>query len=409
MSVGSGETMGSNGFSELVSRLRLMSSLDDQEIFGVQVPLRICPLGAHIDHQGGRVTGMAVDRSVTIAAAPVEGPLFTAESMDYPGAVVVDVSVEPISARRHWGDYVRAAVSALRSRYPLDRGLSAVVRGDLAEAGLSSSAAVLLAYLVSLARVNDIDLGPEEIAALVQRAENSYVGVASGLLDQSVMIHADRGKLTVIDCLDSTISQIDVLEPSESIAVVVAFSGAARTLVDSGFNNRVAECGEAARRLLAFSGHEGNEFSRLRDVSPEVFAENESRLPSNLRLRATHYFTEMARVAAGVSAWGRGDFIKFGELMTASGTSSIINYECGTPSLTTLFELLRNEEGILGARFSGGGFGGTCIALAVPKACDQIISSVSARYAEQWPELAPSSLFEVCSPAGPMRIIENPL
>ncbi len=93
--------------------------------------------------------------------------------------------------------------------------------------------------------------------------------------------------------------------------------------------------------------------------------------------------------------------------MTASGESSVVNYECGTPSLTTLFELLRQEEGVLGTRFSGGGFGGTCIAMAAPEACDQIISSVSARYAEEYPDLAQSAAFKVCSPAGPMRFIEN--
>jgi len=353
------------------------------------------------------VTGMAMDRSVMMAAVPADDPFFTIESMDFSGSVVVDVRVEPDPAQHHWGDYVRAAVSALRSKYPLDRGLTAVIRGEMAGAGLSSSAAVLIAYLIGLAKVNGIDLGPEETAILVRRAENAYVGVGSGLLDQSVMLHADRGKLTVIDCLDSTITQIEAPDSTKPIAVVVAFSGAARALLDTGFNNRVSECTDAARRLLEMSGEPGTEMSRLRNVAPEVFGEYKQRLPRDLRLRATHYFTEMYRVAAGVSHWGRGDVEKFGELMTASGESSIINYQCGTPPLVTLHELLRGHPGVYGTRFSGGGFGGTCIALAVPEACDQIISSVSARYAAKFPDLAPSALFEVCSPAGPMRIIEN--
>ncbi len=279
MSISSSEMMVSSRFSELASRLRTLSALNGHRIFGVEVPLRICPLGAHVDHQGGMVTGMAVDRSVMIVAAPIDGSVFSVESMDFSGSVGVDVCTEPEPAGHTWGDYVRAAVSALRSKYPLDRGLRAIISGELAGAGLSSSAAVLIAYLVSLAKVNGINLAPDETADLVQQAENTYIGVASGLLDQSVMIHADCGKLTVIDCLDSTITQIEAPDFSKPIAVVVAFSGAARALVDSGYNSRVSECAEAARRLLAMSGQSEIEVPRLRDVDPGVFAENVSGLP----------------------------------------------------------------------------------------------------------------------------------
>lgn len=350
---------------------------------------------------------MAVDRSVMIAAVPADRPEFSIESLDFSGTVVVDVTTDPEPARHHWGDYVRAAVSALRSRFPLDRGLTAVIGGELAGAGLSSSAAVLIAYLVSLAKVNGIELEPDETAVLVQRAENTYIGVASGLLDQSVMIHADRGKLTVIDCIDSTIQQIESPASSKPIAVVVAFSGATRALVDSGYNSRVSECADAARRLLAMGEEPGSEMPRLRDVNPEVFAENGRRLPEDLRLRATHYFTEMERVAAGIMAWRVGDVEGFGKLVTASGESSIVNYQCGIPPLVTLHELLASHPGVYGTRFSGGGFGGTCIALAAPEACDDVVESVRARYAAEHPELAPFAAFWVCRAAGPMRVFDH--
>lgn len=408
MAVGNETSVISDRFTELVSRLGDSPSVDGQGVFGVEVPLRICPLGAHVDHQGGLVTGMAVDSSVLLAATPVSGSEFIIESLDFSGSVAVDVTADPSSAMGHWGDYVRAAVSALRLDHQLNHGLRAVVRGEFAGAGLSSSAAVLIAYLVSLAKVNHIDLSADETAALVQRAENFYIGVASGLLDQSVMIHADRGKLTLIDCLDSSVRQIQPPSFSKPVAVVVVFSGAARSLVQSGFNHRVIECREAARCLLEMSGRTPVPSPRLRDVEPEIFAEQAYRLPENLRRRAAHYFGEMERVAIGVEAWGMGDMVRFGELVTSSGESSIVNYECGTPPLETLYELLRSQEGVYGARFSGGGFGGTCIALAVPEACDEIVASVSSRYAVEHPELAPAAAYKVCGTAGAMRVFNHP-
>jgi galactokinase len=395
----------SERFTELAVRLG-ESLASDGSLFGVEVPLRVCPLGAHVDHQGGMVTGMTVDRSVLMAAIESNGPEFAIDSMDFPGSVTVDVTAEYEPAKGHWGDYVRAAVAALGSEYTLRRGLRAVISGELAGSGLSSSAAVLIAYLTGLARVNGIELTPTETALLVQRAENSYIGVASGLLDPSVMVHAERGKLTLIDCLDTSVRQIESPLLSDPVAVVVAFSGAARTLVGSGFNRRVDECRRAARTLLATSGGTPTPESRLRDVERAVFAEEGHRLPRNLRQRAAHFFGEMERVTEGVEAWGRGDVVRFGELMTMSGESSIIRYECGTEPLETLFELLRNEPGVYGARFSGGGFGGTCIALAAPEACAEIVASVARRYDEQHPDLARNAAYRVCDTAGPMRVFQ---
>jgi len=399
--------MGWSRFSELVSRLRASSPLKDNRVFGVEVPLRICPLGAHIDHQAGVVTGMAVDRSVLMAVEPVCGSVVSIESLDFPGVVEVDVSLPPSPPEGHWGDYVRAAVGALQTEYPLGCGFRAVIRGELAGAGLSSSAAILLAYLSGLTRIHEIEVGREELAALVQRAENNYIGVASGLLDQSVMIHADRGRLTVIDCLDSTVRQIDGMERTDPLTVIVAFSGAARTLADSGYNDRVSDCVRAARGLLELGGLPVTDRPRLRDVQPELFDEQGSHLPDHLRRRATHYFGEMARVAAGVEAWGNGDLAAFGELVTASGESSIMNYQGGTPPLIALYELLRDQPGTYGARFSGGGFGGSCIALAAPEACDQIVASVRNRYAAIFPDLAALAAYRICVTAGPMRVFDH--
>ena len=143
---------------EIVTRLGESSPLEISEAFLVKAPLRICPLGAHVDHQGGIVTGMTVDRQVILAASPAPDAAVRVTSLDFPGEVSVDVRAEIAEKTGDWGDYLRAAVSSLSSTHRLHTGLRAVFGGDLPGAGLSSSAAVLVAYLFALARVNGIDL-----------------------------------------------------------------------------------------------------------------------------------------------------------------------------------------------------------------------------------------------------------
>lgn len=391
-------------WAELVARLEPGRAEAAPDVLGVRVPLRVCPLGAHVDHQGGVVTGLAIDRSVDLVATRASGPSIEVESLGFPGRVAFDATAEPNGPEGHWGDYLRAAAAALGRRRRIRRGMHAVVRGDLASAGLSSSAAVLIAYLAGLAWANGVELAADEIVDLVRSAENEYIGVSSGVLDPSIMVHAELGRLTVVDCRDLAVRQVAAPDDGGGLAVLIAFSGIRRSLVASGFNARVAECGDAARALVDAAGCDAPRSPRLRDVDPRVYAEEGRRLPRNLRLRAEHFFTEMERVRRGVRAWRDGDLVRFGELVTASGESSIVNYECGIPPLVTLYELLRSEPGVLGARFSGGGFGGSCVAFAVPDACDGIVSSVSRRYARAHPGPAQSATYTVCAPAGPVRL-----
>jgi len=398
------EISGSPRFAELLPRLDALESRRSGKVFGVEVPLRVCPLGAHVDHQDGVVTGMAIDRSVKMVASVIDEPVVRVESLNFPGRVEVALGREPARGSGGWGQYPRAAVAVLQSKGPLTNGLEAVVQGELIGAGLSSSAAVLIAYLVGLAEANGIGFDRQELAESVQLAENSYIGVSSGLLDQSVMIHAERGALTRIDCRDHSIDQVGSPPDLTMPAIIVAFTGAARTLADSGYNLRVKECGEAAGLLMEMEGMNVSSQPRLRDVDPKVYAAFGRRLPPDLRRRAKHFFTEMERVSLGAEAWRQGDLKGFGRLVNASGESSMVNYECGTTPLATMADLLRSRDGVFGTRFSGGGFGGTCIALAERDMCEEIIESVSRSYASAHPELATDARYEVCSAAGSIRV-----
>jgi len=390
--------------AQLLARLRDGGPVDRAQVFLVTAPLRICPLGAHVDHQGGVVTGLTIDREVVMAVVPEGEALLRVSSLDFPGEVVVGLENQVAPKTGDWGDYVRAAVAVLSREHRLRNGLRAVIGGDLPGAGLSSSAAVLITYLLALARVNEIEISREDISALVQKAENEYVGVASGRLDQSIILFAEREHLTRVDCLSLNIAQVTRPPGSEELCVLVAFSGVGRALAGSGFNTRVDECHEAARLLLEL----GNEAPRARpvlsDVRPEIFEGFAADLPQAQRRRAAHYFGEQQRVLRAVEAWRCGDLDRFGALMTASGASSISNYESGTAELIRLYELLRDTPGVYGTRFSGGGFGGSCIALIAPEAGDSVIEEVRRGYEATHPEAAVNASFHVCRSGGPAQV-----
>jgi galactokinase len=391
---------------DLADRLRVGGTGDEHERFVVETPLRICPLGAHVDHQGGVVTGMTIDRQIVMAAVAVPVATCTLSSLEFPGEVTVDLRTEVPARMGDWADYARAAVAVLGARHRLERGLRAVISGDLPGAGLSSSAAVLVAYLLALARVNEIDIPLQEVAALVQRAENEYVGVASGRLDQSIILFAKHEHLTRVDCSDLSIEHVSHPLDCKDFRVLVVYSGVGRALVGSGFNTRVDECREAARLLLELAGEKPREQPVLSDVSTAIFERFATGLPQVHRQRAAHYFGEQRRVVDGVEAWRRGDLDRFGALMTASGASSICNYESGTAELVTLYEALRDAPGVYGTRFSGGGFGGSCIALIEPHAGASVVETVKRRYEAVHPEAAATASFHICCTGGPVRVVD---
>jgi galactokinase/galacturonokinase len=352
---------------------------------------------------------MTIDREVVLAAMPDPNPVVRLESLDFQGEVEVELNA-PVQAKSGvWADYLRGAITALGQDHSLSVGMHAVVGGDLPGAGVSSSAAVLVAYLLALTRVNEIDIGVKSIASLVQRAENQYVGVSSGRLDQSIILCSEAGKLTHVDCSDFSIDLVPFPDSSPAFEVLVAYSGVSRALAASGFNTRVDECRDAADHLLELGGQPRRANPVLREVDERIFEKFAADLPQVPRRRATHYFGEQRRVQLGVEAWRNGDLERLGSLMTASGASSIQNYECGTAELITLYSLLRDTAGVIGTRFSGGGFGGSCVALIRPDAAEAIIDEVSEGYSRAHPKAASNASFQVCAPSGPARVDGWPL
>ncbi len=384
----------------LVAHLTANYPVDPATVRVVKAPLRICPLGAHIDHQLGPVTGMTIDQSILLAFAPARDDTVYLESLNFEHPRSFSLNNVPPYQARDWGNYIRGAVLALQREHHLKRGLVGVIEGNMPIGGLSSSAAVTIAYLLALEAINDLDVSAKANIGLVRYTENEYIGLNNGILDQSVILFSQANHLTLIDPQTLEITQIPTSLRPNDFEILVVYSGVTHVLVGTDYNNRVAECRQAAQGLLSLNGQTAVPDARLRQVDPQIFAADGHRLPPLLQRRAAHYFGEQQRVHDGVAAWRNGDLARFGRLMNESGESSVQNYECGSPQLITLYEILRETAGVYGARFSGAGFRGNCIALVDPAAGDSIAAAIHRRYPVTHPEVADRYSIHFCQPDG---------
>lgn len=369
-------------------------------------PYRVCPLGAHSDHQLGKITGFAIDKGIYIAYGPKMNGIIEISSLQFPKRAQWHVMSVPQEKQDDWADHLRGATVALNRRYPLRVGLCAVLDGELPIGGLSSSAAVIITFLSALCHLNGISLLPSELIEISQEAENKYVGVSCGRLDQSCEVYCRKDNLLYLDLQSGSYELIPQSADMKPYEIAIFFSGLERSLASSKFNMRVDECRSAAYALKAFSGMEYGKFeeTNLRDVPYEVYLRYKDKLPENWAKRAEHWYTEFARVEAGAEAWRRGDIEEFGRLSFESGYSSVHNWETGSPELIRLYEIMTQTDGIYGGRFSGAGFKGCCMALIDPACESEILENVERKYLASFPKLAGKYSAHICHTADGVRL-----
>ena len=352
-------------------------------------PYRVCPLGAHSDHQLGKITGFAIDKGIPIAYGPKMNGVVEISSLQFPKRAQWHVSETPSEKQDDWADHLRGATIALNSRYPLRTGFCAVLDGELPIGGLSSSAAVIITFLSALCHLNGITLPAKELIEISKEAENKYVGVSCGKLDQSCEVYCRKDHLLYMEMRDDSYELIPTAPSMKPFEIAIFFSGLERSLASSKFNMRVDECRSAAYALKAFSGMEYGKFeeTNLRDVPYDIYLRYKDKLPENWAKRAEHWYTEFHRVEAGAEAWRNGNIEEFGKLSFKSGYSSIHNWETGSPELIKLYEIMTHTDGIYGGRFSGAGFKGCCMALIDPAYESKILEKVEREYLAAFPDL----------------------
>lgn len=371
-------------------------------------PYRVCTLGAHVDHQHGLVTGFAIDKGIDLWFDVATDSLVKLKSETFAGDVAFDIATPSLVRQGDWGDYARGAKFALQKRFKLKTGIIATIKGSIPVGGLSSSAAVLIAYVMAFAKANGIQLEAFEVMKIASEAEREYIGLNNGLLDQACIALGKKNHLLMLDCESNEYRLIPKAANMPAFELGIFFSGLTRSLMSSDYNLRVAECKTAAWLVQAYENIPLKEQNKtfLRDVSENMFKIHRDKMPPRFARRAEHFFSEHKRVREGITAWETGNLEWFGSLSKASCESSIHNYECGSPELIAIYNAMLTTDGIYGGRFSGAGFKGACIALVDPTKKDNIEKEITTKYLEQFPQYKDTFQVYFCKSDDGARFVE---
>jgi galactokinase len=334
----------------------------------VRAPGRVNLIGEHTDYNEGFVLPMAIDRAIWIALRPRQDGRVFIVSRDFESSGVFDL--DALAKGEGWLEYPKGVAHELQlAGYPL-KGWDGLIMGDVPEgAGLSSSAALELATARAFAAVSGFEWDPPIMARLAQKAENEWVGVNCGIMDQMASAVSTAGHALFLDC--RTLETQHVPMPA-GVAVVVLDTSTRRGLVGSAYNERRSQC-EAAARFFGVRA--------LRDVSVSEFERRQDEIedPAVMR-RARHIITEDQRVLDAVRAMRAGEVARLGRLYNASHASLRDDLEVTNLALDQIVQAAQAQPSCYGARMTGAGFGGCAVALVRQETVDEFRQAVSASY-----------------------------
>ena len=383
--------------TEALTRLEPEAARDLDRIRIVRAPGRVNLIGEHVDYNDGIVLPAAIDREIRIAFVPTTDQKVRLTTLADGERGEIDLAaIGP--ARGDWIDYVAGTARTMQAAGLTTQGFVGVLASNLPpQAGLSSSAALELASAWALSGGAAPDAPTMEVALIAQRAENEYVGVQCGLMDQFASAFGIDDSALRLDCRDLEWAPVPI--PGD-LRLVVCHSGAPRTLAGSAYNDRRAECGRAVALIAEIVGPD-REIRSLRDVDETlldgIHAELAARDAVAAR-RARHVVREIARVDATCRALALRDLDEVGRLFAASHDSLRDDYEVSSEPLDTLVEIARATEGVVAARLTGAGFGGCTVNLVLPDAVESLVGAVERDY-ERRTDLQPR-VFVVSAAAG---------
>jgi galactokinase len=340
----------------------------------VRAPGRVNLIGEHTDYNDGFVFPAAIDRATYVAARPRDDGRVHIVAVDLGDEDEFALDAIERSADHPWSNYIRGVAKALLVAGHQLGGVNLLITSDVPRgAGLSSSAALEVATGYAFQLLNRLNLLGEELALLAQGAENSFVGVQSGIMDQFISALGRRDHALLLDCRDLSYRPVPLPAGTQ---IVVCNSNVERTLAGSAYNQRRQECEEAVRILKQWYP----KIMALRDVSVAQFREHEADLPEPIRARARHVITENGRALRGGAALDAGDLAAFGQLMNESHMSLRDDYQVSIPQMDALVEAAQRVPGCYGSRLTGAGFGGCTVSLVEQAAVERFEREVSAAY-----------------------------
>jgi galactokinase len=339
-----------------------------------RAPGRVNLIGEHTDYNQGFVMPAAIDLYCWVAIAPVEDRRLKLSSTNFEGSVIVDLSDGTPARRGDWTDYIVGTAVALEKRGHRLRGAEILVHSEVpVGSGLSSSAAIEVSTGYALLDMSGIEVDRTELAVSSREAENEFVGARVGIMDQYIAAHGKEGHAILLDCRSLQGSALPI---PEDVRLVVCNTGVKHQHAGGEYNARRAQCEEGVRRLsAALPGIES-----LRDVGVNQIEQHKALLPEVIYRRCRHVVTENERVLEAADALRNDQMAKTGRLMAASHESLRDDYEVSCAELDTMVEIAHGQRGLIGARMTGGGFGGCTINLVQAEAAPAFQDAVAEEY-----------------------------
>ena len=340
-----------------------------------RAPGRVNLIGEHTDYNGGYVLPMAVALDIAVLGRRSDGDRIRLVSLDFDDSAAFAVDDHSFDKARPWVNYPKGMVKFLLESRVEVKPFDAVVAGTVPiGGGLSSSAAFEVATAKFLLHLAGVEMDGVAVAKLARRAENEFVGVQCGIMDQFVSVFAQQGQALFVDC--KTLDHRTIPLFGDDYEFIIANTMVKHSLGQTAYHDRQRECREGLSTLSDLVGPR----ETLRDVTGAEYAAHRHALREVVRKRCDHVFSENARVLDALRAMERHDPAAFGALMNASHDSLRDDYEVSCRELDALVDAARKVDGVLGSRMTGGGFGGCTVTLIEKRAADAFVKSVGDEY-----------------------------
>ena len=341
----------------------------------IRAPGRVNLIGEHTDYNDGFVMPIAIDRDITVASKRRSDQVARIYSLDFDSVVEFHLLDIKYDDENKWSNYPRGVAKVLQENEHSLCGLDAVITGNIPQgAGLSSSAAIEVAMGMTFERLGGLTIDPAEMSLLCQKAENQFVGVKCGIMDQFISRMGKKDHALLLDCRSLDFELIPLY--LDTVKIIVCNTGVKRGLVDSEYNARREECERGVKILEKFLPG----IKALRDVDLDDIHKYSSHIQEVTEKRCKYVVMENDRVMESVQAIAEKDLIKFGVLMNQSHIGLRDEYEVSCPELDAMVEIAWDIDGVIGSRMTGAGFGGCTVSLVIEDAVDELVSRINEEY-----------------------------
>lgn len=362
-----------------------------------RAPGRVNLIGEHTDYNGGFCLPFAIDRDTAVAARIRDDRKVRVTSLDIGESALIDPAEPEVRGRGTWLDHIEGIIRSLGAEHDLKHGADLIISSSVPiGGGLSSSAALQMSVGYTLLRLNGIEIDGRRLALAGQQAEHEFVGTRSGIMDQFTSVFGREGHALLLDCRSITAKAVPLDLPGYSL--VVCDTRVKHTLAAGEYNSRRAECEMGVRLLQEWLPG----ITSLRDVSPAAMKRYGEKLPAMIRRRCEHVVEENERTLQTAESLKAGDLAAVGRYLFESHRSLRDKYEVSSPELDLLVVLAGSVEGVMGARMTGGGFGGCTINLVADGSLGSFRHSVSEKYEVEFG--TPPDIFPVLPSSGASEI-----